>query len=192
MLLITFDPDSGPFFFYSRVGVRSCRVALIRPRISRRSRWTRPGFVRYLAAMFLLALAAFQTIASGATFTCTPVRVWDGDGPIWCAEGPRVRLAGIAAREIDGGCRPGHPCPRSGGVAARDALVRLIGQPTGTSREGHVLVSGPRLTCVSDGGAGGSRTAAWCRGPRGDLSCLMIAGGHALRWDRYWDSRRCR
>jgi endonuclease YncB( thermonuclease family) len=42
--------------------------------------------------MLTLALLA------GAAFTCTPVRVWDGDGPIWCAEGPKVRLAGIAAR----------------------------------------------------------------------------------------------
>lgn len=143
------------------------------------------------AAMFLLAIAAAQSIAADAAFTCTPVRVWDGDGPIWCAEGPRVRLAGIAAREIDGTCRRNHPCPRFSGATARDALVRLVGRRTGVSREGHVLVSGPRLRCVSAGGAGGSRTAAWCAGPQGDLSCAMIASGHAVRWDRYWRGRRC-
>ena len=44
----------------------------------------------------LLLLAS--VVAPGATFTCTPVAVWDGDGPIWCAEGPRIRLEGIAAR----------------------------------------------------------------------------------------------
>ena len=43
----------------------------------------------------LLLLAS--VVAPGATFTCTPVAVWDGDGPIWCAEGPRIRLEGIAA-----------------------------------------------------------------------------------------------
>ncbi len=47
--------------------------------------------------------AATPIVARGDGFACTPVRVWDGDGPIWCSEGPRVRLAGIAAREMDGG-----------------------------------------------------------------------------------------
>ena len=39
-----------------------------------------------------------QVIAAGVAFTCTPVAVWDGDGPIWCMEGPKIRIAGIAAR----------------------------------------------------------------------------------------------
>lgn len=66
--------------------------------------------------MFLLAL---QVVAAGHSFTCTPTRVWDGDGPIWCAEGQRIRLAGIAAREIDGSCasvslvRAPRPRPRA-------------------------------------------------------------------------------
>ena len=41
-----------------------------------------------------LLLLAVSVIPTGEEFTCTPTRVWDGDGPIWCAEGPRVRLAG--------------------------------------------------------------------------------------------------
>lgn len=44
-------------------------------------------------------------IAAGLAFSCTPVAVYDGDGPIWCAEGPRIRLTAIAAREMDGTCR---------------------------------------------------------------------------------------
>lgn len=44
----------------------------------------------------LISVASF--VAQGTSFTCTPTRVWDGDGPIWCAEGPKIRLAGIAAR----------------------------------------------------------------------------------------------
>lgn len=50
----------------------------------------------------MLSLLAATVIAAGQTFTCTPTRVWDGDGPVWCAEGPRLRIAGIAAREMDG------------------------------------------------------------------------------------------
>ncbi len=46
-------------------------------------------------------------VSAGARFSCTPIKVYDGDGPIWCAEGLRVRLAGIAAREMSGECRPG-------------------------------------------------------------------------------------
>lgn len=46
----------------------------------------------------MLALLAASIVASGQTFTCTPTHVWDGDGPVWCAEGPHLRIAGIAAR----------------------------------------------------------------------------------------------
>ena len=58
------------------------------------------------------------------------------------ARGPRVRLAGSAAREIDGTCSAGDPCPVSSAEAARDGLARLVGKPIGRSREGHVLVLG--------------------------------------------------
>ena len=43
------------------------------------------------------AKADVPVIPSGQTFECTLTHVWDGDGPIWCEEGPRLRLAGIAA-----------------------------------------------------------------------------------------------
>ena len=139
-----------------------------------------------------LLLLGSTIVSAGQTFECTPTRVWDGDGPIWCAEGPRVRLSGIAAREMDGTCSTGHPCPKASAEAARDALVRLVGKPSGRSREGHVLVSGPTLKCRSDGGAGGKRTAAWCVSPKsGDLSCAMVNGGWALKWKRYWKAHRC-
>jgi hypothetical protein len=53
-------------------------------------------------------------------------------------------------------------------------------------------VSGPALICRSEGSAGGVRTAAWCVSPRsGDLSCAMVRGGWAHRWDRYWRNHRC-
>lgn len=140
--------------------------------------------------MFSLFLLA--TIPVGEAFACTPVAVWDGDGPIWCDEGPRVRLAGIAAREIDGSCTPGHPCPDAGAIEARDALVRLVGQSTGTGPHGHVTVQGPTMRCVSAGSGGGNRTAAWCTSPQGgDVSCAMIAAGMAAKWDRYWKGHVC-
>ncbi len=138
------------------------------------------------------ALLLAASIPLGQPFECTPVAVYDGDGPVWCAEGPHVRLAGIAAREMDGTCRDNQPCPDATAVEARDALVCLVGSPTGIGREGHVLVRGPTMHCVSTGPAGGSRTGAWCVSPvSGDVSCAMVAQGYALRWERYWKGHRC-
>lgn len=141
----------------------------------------------------MLIFLAASIVTAGQTFTCTPTHVWDGDGPIWCAEGPHVRLSGVAAREMDGTCRRGHPCPEASPIQARDALVRLLGGARGSNSTGHVIVAGPRLTCRSEGSAGGNRTSAWCRMPSGaDLSCAMIRTGTVLRWDRYWKGPACR
>lgn len=142
--------------------------------------------------MSLFLVLAAVVVPHGETFECTPEAVWDGDGPVWCAEGPRIRLSGIAARELDGSCSPGHPCPEAGPFEARDALVRLIGQPIGDGPHGHVLVEGPTMRCRSVGSAGGDRTGAWCVSPQsGDVSCSMVRGGWAARWDRYWGEHQC-
>lgn len=137
-------------------------------------------------------LGLLAVVAAGQNFTCTPTAVWDGDGPIWCAEGPKVRLAGIAAREMDGTCRQGQPCPGASGTAARDELVRLLGGARGKRPEGHIRVEAGLMRCRSDGSAGGSRTAAWCVTASGvDLNCAMLRSGAAVRWDRYWRGHRC-
>jgi hypothetical protein len=133
-----------------------------------------------------------RIVTAGTTFQCTPVAVYDGDGPIWCAEGPHIRLSGIAAREMDGTCRSNQPCPPATAIQARDALVRLLGGPKGTLPTGHILVSGPVLSCQSLGSAGGTRTAAWCTSHTiGDLSCRMVATGSVLKWARFWGDHRC-
>ncbi len=143
--------------------------------------------------MFFLTIAASTLIVpNGQTFSCTPTHVWDGDGPVWCAEGPRVRLAGIAAREIDDTCRTNQPCPDVSALASRDALARLVGEPYNFGPHGHVLVTGPTMSCISTGSAGGNRTGAWCTSPtNGDISCAMVINGYALRWDRYWGQHSC-
>lgn len=131
-------------------------------------------------------------ISDGETFVCTPIAVWDGDGPIWCAEGPRIRLSGIAAREMDGTCSDGHPCPAASGIEARDELVRLLGGPKGSLPTGHIKVSAMPLICASKGSARGSRTAALCKTQAGvDLSCAMVSSGKALKWVRYWGGHTC-
>lgn len=134
-----------------------------------------------------------SVVAAGASFTCTPTRVWDGDGPIWCAEGPKIRLAGIAAREIDETCRAHHPCPNASGRGARDHLVLLLGGARGTTSTGHVLVRSSTLRCRSEGSGKGARTAAWCVSPKaGDLSCAMVRSGYALKWKQHRGAQVCR
>lgn len=129
--------------------------------------------------MSLLALAA-AVVSAGQTFTCTPTHVYDGDGPIWCAEGPHVRIAGIAAKEMDETCRDNQPCPAASAIQARDALVNLFGGARGAIGTGHVIVRGPTMNCLSEGSAGDSRTAAWCTLPRARIS--------PVRW---WRPVRC-
>src|SRR3546814_20850472 len=94
--------------------------------------------------LFALLLAA-TVIPDGQVFACTPTRVWDGDGPIWCREGMHVRLAGIAAREIDGSFRPGQPCPEASALAARSPLVILLGCAPGRTSTANISDDGPPL-----------------------------------------------
>jgi endonuclease YncB( thermonuclease family) len=93
---------------------------------------------------------------------------------------------------MDGTCRSNQPCPAASAEQARDALVNLVGQRTGVTSDGHILVRGPTMRCLSLGSGKGDRTAAWCVSPRGgDLSCSMVATGTVLRWQRYWGDHRC-
>jgi hypothetical protein len=98
----------------------------------------------------------------------------------------------VERRIIDGGCNEGHPCPSTSGIAARNALAGLFGGARGTGQHGHLLVRGPALHCVSTGSAGRERVGAWCSSSAtGDVSCRMVNGGYALRWNQYWRRRRC-
>ncbi|WP_425231162.1 thermonuclease family protein [Sphingomonas sp.] len=126
--------------------------------------------------------ARAPTVPAGRAFTCTATRVWDGDGPIWCAEGERLRLHDVAARELDGSCRPGQPCPRASGVEARDRLVALLGGTRGSTEDGHVIVSGPAMPCRSFGPDRYGRTVAACTLAGRDLGEQLIAAGVALIW----------
>lgn len=81
-----------------------------------------------------------QVIAAGLTFARTPVTVDDGDCPVWYEEGPKVRPAGVAAREMDRSCRRYQPCPAVGEVDARDRLARLFRGARDVRPEGHIVV----------------------------------------------------
>ena len=122
------------------------------------------------------ASSAAVDTASGNQFPCTVQSVYDGDGPINCAETDaagkqvRVRLRGIEAREADNSCRYENLCPEASGAEAKAQLARLaVG----------------RLDCTSFGPSYNNVDAS-CRNPSGqDISCEMLRSGAAVRWPQY-------
>lgn len=140
--------------------------------------------VEAIVVALILLLATASAFAKkppvppkGSRFRCTPVAVWDGDGPIWCAEGPRLRLAGINARELDGSCRRGARCPAASGIVARDTLVHLLGEARGGAPTKHVRVKGPAITCRSHGPEKYRRTLATCMNVQGDIGSQLFRAG---------------
>jgi endonuclease YncB( thermonuclease family) len=109
-------------------------------------------------------------LAGQDIFRCNVVRVIDGD-TFDCLEGQRVRLHAIAAREQDGTCSPGHPCPSASARAATSKLRELVG--------------GGAMQCKPTGETYG-RVAAICMNSNGvEVNCAMVRSGTALRWSRY-------
>lgn len=141
------------------------------------------GLIIVAAIAFILFSAlgdrasAVVDTAAGKQFPCTVQSVYDGDGPINCAETDtegnpvRVRLRGIEARDADNSCRlAADRCPRASGAEAKAELTRLaVG----------------RLQCTSFGPSY-NRVDSSCRTAAGlDVSCEMIRRGMAVRWPEY-------
>lgn len=102
-------------------------------------------------------------------FSCDVAYVNDGD-TLRCEDGTRVRLHAIAARESDGSCSPGHPCPSASAATSKAALERLVGR---------------RINCIQTG-TSYRRVTAICRNASGvEINCAMVERGAALVWDRF-------
>jgi len=113
-------------------------------------------------------------------FVCEVVKVHDGDGPLWCRSGQKVRVAGIQAPdfEIAEPCR--RPAARRATYACDNAAAERSLQIV--SR----LTLSQRLVCQPVG-TSYKRVVALCTLPDGrSLSCATIAAGAAVRWDSYW------
>jgi len=104
------------------------------------------------------------------TFLCLVVAVTDGDG-IRCADGTRIRLAAINARELHGTpCPRNRPCPPMSGNAARSTLQRLV--------------AGRTIQCRKVG-VSYHRVVADCTVDARNVSCAMVAAGAAAWWPEY-------
>ncbi len=125
-------------------------------------------------------IAIMLAAAALPAFTCDVVRVHDGDGPLWCRSGEKVRVVGIQAPDFESA----EPCRRPD--ARRDNSTCDDRAAARSQRIVSVLVVGKRLTCQPTG-MSYSRIVARCTLPDGrSLSCAAIAAGAAVRWDRYW------
>lgn len=110
------------------------------------------------------------TLAGADVFTCHVASITDGD-TLRCLDGTRVRLNAVAAREVDGSCTPGHPCPQASAQEATDELT--------------MLAAGQTLQCRQTGTTYG-RKAAICVNESGtEINCAMVRSGKALIWPRY-------
>lgn len=102
-------------------------------------------------------------------FACNVAYVNDGD-TLRCEDGTRVRLHAIAARETDGSCSPGHPCPSASAAESTSALTHLAGRRITCLRTGQ---SYQRITAICDNSSGV------------EINCAMVERGAALIWDRF-------
>lgn len=120
--------------------------------------------------IFFLPLGG-EGAANAATFSCRVTGVHDGDGPIYCASGEKIRLTAVAARELDGTCSSGHPCPEATAEAAKAQL--------------ESLVLGQTLRCEQTG-TSYQRITAWCWREDGiEINCAMVRSETSSYWRRY-------
>ena len=120
-----------------------------------------PDQVRFLET----ALGGLGAVTRGGDrIMCTSPIIIDGD-TLHCGR-HRIRLAGIDAPEMPGHCRPGRDCTPGDPFAAK-AYLRSIARGAVSCRQTDTDVYG--------------RTVARCEAGGRDLSCAMIAAGHAVR-----------
>lgn len=111
-----------------------------------------------------------QSVERRGSLSCTVAYITDGD-TLRCQDGTRIRLHAVSARERDGSCSPGHPCPSAAAGAATAELSRLAG--------------GKTIRCETTGRSY-NRLTAICWTPEGEeINCSMIRSGVALVWDRF-------
>ena len=128
--------------------------------------WSLPTSAPQAQTLPLTATAS----STKPTFSCRVTSVHDGD-TLRCADGTRVRLHAVAAREIDETCSAGHPCPTASAAAARIELVKLA--------------ANRNLDCRRTGRSY-NRVTAICDNDEGiEINCAMVRSGTTLIWDRF-------
>ncbi|RVQ68754.1 thermonuclease family protein [Croceicoccus ponticola] len=103
-------------------------------------------------------------------FECRVSSITDGD-TLRCWDGSRVRLNAVAARETNGTCSPGHPCPAATAEEATDKLRELAGGQTLQCRQTGTSFNRKAAICVNESGV--------------EINCAMVKSGTALIWPKF-------
>ena len=106
--------------------------------------------------------------SQGHVISCYRPYIIDGD-TLTCA-GTRIRLANIDAPEMPGHCQKWKRCTPGDPIASKNYLRSI---------------SGGSVTCTPIETDRYGRTVALCKAGGKDLSCAMVAAGHAV--ERYGD-----
>lgn len=113
-------------------------------------------------------------------FVCDVIKVHDGDGPIWCRNGIKVRVAGVQAPDFESASPCRRPKAQRLHYTCDDRAARV------SQRIGERLTLHKRMTCQPVDRSH-QRVVARCTLPDGrSLTCATIAAGAAVRWDSYW------
>lgn len=105
-----------------------------------------------------------------SNFSCRVSSITDGD-TLRCADGTRIRLHAVAARESDETCSPGHPCPSASAASATAKLSELA--------------SGQTLQCQKTG-TSYKRVTAICRNEAHvEINCAMVQSGTTVIWPKF-------
>ena len=107
-------------------------------------------------------------------FLCNVSSITDGD-TLRCADGTRVRLHAVAARESDETCKPGHPCPSASAASATAKLAELA--------------SGQTLQCEQTGTSYNRVTAVCWNEAHTEINCAMVQSGTTLIWPKFNEQR---
>lgn len=126
-------------------------------------------------AVFFWPTASVSNEGVGSSsFACQVSSITDGD-TLRCADGTRVRLHAVAARESDETCSVGHPCPSASAASATAKLEELAG--------------GQTLQCQQTG-TSYNRVTAICRSEANvEINCAMVQSGTVVIWPKFNDQR---
>ena len=116
--------------------------------------------------------AAYPAVSEPAygRFLCDVSSITDGD-TLRCADGTRIRLHAVAARESDETCKSGHPCPSASAASATAMLSQLA--------------SGQTLQCEQTGTSYNRVTAICWNQQNTEINCAMVNSGTTVVWPRF-------
>ncbi|WP_323809948.1 thermonuclease family protein [Sphingobium baderi] len=113
-------------------------------------------------------------LSSASRFTCNVSSITDGD-TLRCADGTKIRLHAVAARESDETCKVGHPCPSASGASATAKLTEFA--------------SGQTLQCEQTGTSYNRVTAVCWNEANTEINCAMVQSGTTVIWPKFNQQR---